>query len=541
MPINYQGSGGGVPRKTAKIFAKNANANDMTVFGSTLANNTQYSTDLDSIQSTHYEVGWREAVISNLNYPLLSDMNAVQHTLSQQIAYTLQHGIPEYDAGTTYYAYDKVQYNDIIYTALQDNFSNKLPTNTDYWASYYIPGNYLTKQQITNCILESPLNVNLTLKDGVLKLYAGSKFYIPNGSGNFDEYTTTVDVTDTPTFNAVALIFPVVNNGTVSFAYYIQNSNIFVSATAPDASVFPSGITDGLWYDYVNNRFSQSFDTGSTWVNAGKVGFPIGITQAIGSGAFNIYQVFNGFGYFDNFVFYTPNVRVLAPWGRNADGSMNNVEYVTTNCYLQYFTPYLPTDSTTIYFFLNATDGSLTNIYMQDYYETPTQPIRTDTTIWYNTDFNVFDYKPQGNIGTVSWSEVPITKFCSVEIENGKIIKLNANYPVNLVDTSHSSWIGHQSMPREGGVFYTVGASEATYTAYYDGYIMVKGTASVDYDNYLYVLTNNRNCLIDSALQIKLNYEAYVTLPISAGDTFSITYGNMTNLVCRLIPLNGGS
>lgn len=139
MSINYQGSGGGVPRKTAKIFGKNAASADMTVFGSTLGGNTVYSTDLDSIQSAAYETGWRDAVISNLNYPLLSDMNAVQHTLSQQIAYTLQHGIPEYDAGTTYYAYDKVQFNDIIYTALQDNFSNINPSNTSYWAVYYNP------------------------------------------------------------------------------------------------------------------------------------------------------------------------------------------------------------------------------------------------------------------------------------------------------------------------------------------------------------------------------------------------------------------
>lgn len=170
MPnINYQGNGGGVPRKTAKIFAKNASTQDMTVFGSTLANNTQYATDLDSLQSSHYEAGWREAIISNLNYPLLSDMNAVQHTVTQQIAYTLQHGVPEWNSATTYYTYDIVNSGGILYISIQDNHTNKAVTNTDYWAEYYNPSWFSQYQigQIVSSLI--PLtNSGLHLLDGAL-------------------------------------------------------------------------------------------------------------------------------------------------------------------------------------------------------------------------------------------------------------------------------------------------------------------------------------------------------------------------------------
>ena len=93
MPIDYQGNGGGVPRKTAKIFASNAANNDITEFGSTLHNNTTYTTDIADIQNSYYEEGWRQAVISNKNYPLMGDMNGIQKTFSQQIAYLFQYGI----------------------------------------------------------------------------------------------------------------------------------------------------------------------------------------------------------------------------------------------------------------------------------------------------------------------------------------------------------------------------------------------------------------------------------------------------------------
>ena len=222
MGITYTGTGGGVPRKTAKIFAKNAASGDMTVFGSTLAGNTVYSQDLDSIQSSHYEVGWREGVISDLNYPLMSDMNAVQKTLSQQIAYGLQHGIPEWDAGTTYYAYDIVQSGGILYTSIIDNNTNNAVGDTTKWAVYYNPAEYankslsnlnatgekhfINKRQVTNCILEAPIiNSRITVwtvSGSTLTVKAGVKVLIPNGrnadgSLNNIEYTVANDISYT--------------------------------------------------------------------------------------------------------------------------------------------------------------------------------------------------------------------------------------------------------------------------------------------------------------------------------------------------------
>ena len=150
MPINYQGSGGGVPRKTAHIFAKNAANNDVTVFGSTLAQNTQYTQDIADIQNNAFEIGWRNAVISNKNYPLLADMNGVQKTFSQQIAYILQHGLAQWDSATAYYTYDIVNVNGILYICTIDNNVNSNPTTLSGWAVYYDPDNYGANQDLSN-------------------------------------------------------------------------------------------------------------------------------------------------------------------------------------------------------------------------------------------------------------------------------------------------------------------------------------------------------------------------------------------------------
>ena len=48
-------------------------------------------------------------------------------------------------------------------------------------------------KQITNCITAIPQDIKLELNNGSLTVKAGSKVYIPNGPGVFDEVTTSSD------------------------------------------------------------------------------------------------------------------------------------------------------------------------------------------------------------------------------------------------------------------------------------------------------------------------------------------------------------
>lgn len=119
-----------LPRVTAKIFASNASADDIGQYGSALTGTKVTTSDISEIQALPaYEEGWRGAVISNRNYPTLQEMNGLQKTFSQQIAYCLQNGIPEWDEGTEYFANTSFcQVNGVWYQSLTDNNIGNNPT-----------------------------------------------------------------------------------------------------------------------------------------------------------------------------------------------------------------------------------------------------------------------------------------------------------------------------------------------------------------------------------------------------------------------------
>jgi len=91
-----------IARKTQKIFA--SLASNTGVFGSAADNTKILSNDLDVLQSKPaFLQGWIDAVLGTKKFPALEEFQAMDVITTQQIAYILQKGIPEYDAGTTYY------------------------------------------------------------------------------------------------------------------------------------------------------------------------------------------------------------------------------------------------------------------------------------------------------------------------------------------------------------------------------------------------------------------------------------------------------
>lgn len=134
-----------LPRVTAKIFASDAAPNDIGQFGSALTGTKVSTGDIAEIQSlAAYKTGWRAAVISKRNYPTLQEMNGVQKTFSQQIAYNLQEGIAEYDPNTTYYkgsivkALNSEEIPVLYYSLIDENVGNAL--DSENWAVLSVGG-----------------------------------------------------------------------------------------------------------------------------------------------------------------------------------------------------------------------------------------------------------------------------------------------------------------------------------------------------------------------------------------------------------------
>lgn len=174
---------------------------------------------------------------------------------------------------------------------------------------------------VSNCITEIPQDIKLELNNGTLTLKAGSKVYVPNDVGVFDEVVITNDITP-QAFSVNDDVYGVYVN--TSQQLFCKKLSGFVSgATTPPA------ISDGIWYNTTANRIEWYTD--SAWSGNGGRSFPIAIITVSNGAISSIDQVFNGFGYIGSTVFALPGVKGLIPDGRNADGTLKTVKVSVSN------------------------------------------------------------------------------------------------------------------------------------------------------------------------------------------------------------------
>ena len=174
---------------------------------------------------------------------------------------------------------------------------------------------YNFKNKITNCITEIPQDIKLELNDGVLTLKAGSKVYVPNGAGKFDEIVISTDVVCKFIGSGTNFLVREPNGG---ISYY---SKTLSGSTAPTTNYT-------LWYDTANNIVKT---TGSTTdINFTGCSLPFAKITLDNGSVTSIDQVFNGLGYIGSTIFALPGVKGLIPNGRNADGSLRNLEIINS-------------------------------------------------------------------------------------------------------------------------------------------------------------------------------------------------------------------
>lgn len=185
-----------LPRVTQKIFAENAGDN-IGQFGSALSGTANRTGDIEAIQALPaWGQGWAGAVISERDYPPLEEMTGVQKVASQQIAYLLQKGFPEWDEGTTYFANTSFcQVNGVVYKSLTDNnIGNNPTTDTTNWETWKpLEGTYANidlsnLSEIGNSHFATPDLSNLSAT-GLDKLNQSKALETGNVSSDKDVYT----------------------------------------------------------------------------------------------------------------------------------------------------------------------------------------------------------------------------------------------------------------------------------------------------------------------------------------------------------------
>lgn len=181
---------------------------------------------------------------------------------------------------------------------------------------------FLNKSQISNCLLEIPQNIKVEIANGQIILKTGSKVVTPNGVDIFDEKVTTKDYTSAiSSGNGQYVVF--YRQSVDDLRLTLQKTNYVSGATVP--TNIPSLC---WWYDTANNIIKVTTDTGATWKTQGD-SLPICIATVTNGVVTSIDQVFNGFGYIGSTIWVDKGVKGLIPDGRNEDGSLKNIEFVT--------------------------------------------------------------------------------------------------------------------------------------------------------------------------------------------------------------------
>lgn len=124
-----------ITRVTQLLFGSNAGSQEIAEFGSKASGTPTLigpgnPAEIQSLPA--YLSGWFAAVILG-NSPCIEDMNAIDYLYSYQLGYILQQGMPEWDAGTSYFTNSMASSGGLIYVSLQDNNLNNAVSDGSFW------------------------------------------------------------------------------------------------------------------------------------------------------------------------------------------------------------------------------------------------------------------------------------------------------------------------------------------------------------------------------------------------------------------------
>jgi hypothetical protein len=264
---------------------------------------------------------------------------------------------------------------------------------------------------VTNCITEIPQDIKLELNNGTLTLKAGSKVYVPNGAGVFDAVTISNDENLTG-FGSGNTDFFVLYNTTT------QNIEGQVVAIAQSGSTQPS--TESLWYDTANNYVKYISSGGA--VGTQKYSFPIFMCSRNSGTITSIKQTFNGFGYIGSTVFALPGVKGLIPNGRNADGSLKNIEFTIRSVKLC-------NNTVTVNNMCLVIPNGANSVFDGYNYIASEEKPTSNYTLWYNPTENTCRWKATGDFGNT-----PCIYIGSLNRDSGKVTSLTPKTAFHAVD-----------------------------------------------------------------------------------------------------------
>lgn len=238
-----------------------------------------------------------------------------------------------------------------IHNLTEEQFQElKAQGKIDPNAVYCTPDESLKRNQITNCITEIPQDIKLEISGNTVTLKAGSVYYVPNGVGVFEKRIVTEDKSRAYTGTATAQrMILITNSGNLDMPGV---DNVLSGGTDPQ-------ISNVYWYDTATNVINAKPNATTNYPGCS---LALGIMTVENGAIKSIDQVFNGFGYIGSTVFVLPGVKALIPDGRNADGTLKNINMTVQSV----LTKAIPSNTGWHYITINTTGTNFdfaTNYY----------------------------------------------------------------------------------------------------------------------------------------------------------------------------------
>ena len=423
-----------------------------------------------------------------------------------------------------------------------DTANNSLSNLTEAGEKHFV-----NKNQISNCIFEVPQRIKLEFLNGVLTLKAGSELLQPDGleddgiTWKFKYKTIESDtvfpgISSTNEYTGSAFIYARYNT-TVSNGYqldYFVPASPVIGATAP-ASPFDYQI----FYNTAENKLYMWYQ--NTWRSDLDLVFPIADVTINTTSILSLDNVYNTVSGLANSLMVKEGVKLLMPNGLNADGTLNNIEYIVQHPMFEVIN--FGTSGHREYMLTISSDGVIDNLWRQYYFyqtEAPVVESAVGTAVWYNPATNKTTIYTSGTP-----AEKPLAVITPITAGSTYVTSVNQRTTLNLLKQADKSVISGWGMPSGRYVNLTSGASGSVYTAPANGWFLVDGVDGAGLGvNSVIVLRN-----VTLRLGASSFIDSYMTcgylncvVPVLAGDIVAMYYqGALTtaNLTLKFIYAEG--
>lgn len=270
-----------LPRVVQKIFGANADTDDaIAQFGSVIAGQPYLTGDIEEIQALNaWRNGWVGSTITNKRYPTSEETTGINKVVTQQIAYILQKGLPEWSAEETYYTNSFCQIDGTIYVSLTDNNIGNIPSSSPAsWERYQV-NNAVTRSVGELVISALPLTeAGLHLMDGELLygngIYSDFVQYVAEKYNNSDKYINVNIFGNVSRVDNILSNFAADNYATLPISITLGNNfKIAFQITIGELNASNQSILSSN-FDYclslgidTNNSLAFNIGDGTAWLN----------------------------------------------------------------------------------------------------------------------------------------------------------------------------------------------------------------------------------------------------------------------------------